>query len=181
MTEADFESFNPKEYGGAGNGKIVFIKGKNTNPGPLTVRPFGKICVQTNFVYDPDLKKNRTARKGEKSRTQFVWNGLDENGDVKTYVSGSQVVQGIKDVREIKETSEIYVDITSTGSGIDTEYVVRPTKNKRLIGRIDMSKLENIPDIQKVAEGLVVDDPQAEQAKGTKADAETDMPWAQAG
>ena len=154
----DFSAFDPKLINPGNPSNIVFIKGKNTSAGQtISVRPIGRVEVMAGFVFDPILKRNRKAKAGEKARTQFLFNGIDAEGHIKTYVCGSQVIGGIKDVRDIRESSDVYVEITSTGTGLETEYQVRPAKDKTLNGKIDEPSLANIPDLAKIAASLVVE------------------------
>lgn len=159
--EIDFDSFSPKSRS-TSSSTLVFIKGKNTQPAPITVRPLGGIFVQDGIIYDESLKRNRKARPGEKFRTQYLWNGLDENGTVKTYVSGAKVIEGIKAARKMAahfgNAPDIYVDISSTGSGLDTEYAVGPTTNKKLgKSKVDVSTVTK-PDLAAVANSLLAAD-----------------------
>ena len=152
MSISDWGTFTPKTKDK--NGDIMFVNGSNTQSSPVIVRPVGPIA-QYEAVYDPALKRSRAPREGEKVTTKVLFNGVDLTGTLRVYQVGMQVAGLIKDLFDNLESTELYIEISSTGSNLKTKYSVK--KHKAKSGKLDESKLA-LKDLDKIANSLVVPD-----------------------
>ena len=165
MGYIDYETFNPKQSTtNSTTGDIIFVRTKNTQNGQsVTAFPYGK-PYEYHSVFDETMKRSRKPRPGEKASRRFLINALDESGAQKILDVGVTVFAGIRDLFEALERRDIWVEITSTGTAMKTEYKVR--KSKKTLPEKDSTTLEEL-DLSEVAATLVVDAPETAEPAST--------------
>lgn len=125
----DWNTIANQKSGGKKNEDIAFLNSKNL---PQVFLPSQQI-VAYEAVYDDETKRNRPAQTTDESskvRTQYLFYGLfmadDGSRDVKICCCGQMVAKGISSVQKTLSNLGLmsFVKVTSTGSGMKTEYSV---------------------------------------------------------
>jgi hypothetical protein len=106
------------------SGDLVFVKASDC---PISCVPLQLPLVGFSQVFDANLKKCRAPQTGEKSQRRFLFNAADQDGNIKAYCTGAQVIEGIGKVLATAAKlgrSQVGIKITASGSGVDTVYSV---------------------------------------------------------
>ena len=119
----DWNSIGDQKSSG-NNDDLVFLSAKNL---PQTFLPSNEIVAYAN-VFDSELNRSRPPVAGEKARTSYLFYGLfiDDEGTKKVKVCncGQMAAKGIASVQKTVSNINMlsFVKLTSTGSGLNTEY-----------------------------------------------------------
>lgn len=122
---------------------VIFVNGKNVGNG-LSFSPVGNPYA-IKSVFDEKLKRRRSPNPGEKPRNEYLVNGVNPQGELRVYCVGISIARKMKEVFEIRE-SVVPLTVTVAGSGLETEYTVRPFKGDGNFG-YDQTKLHNLEQI----------------------------------
>ena len=123
MSAVDWNSIGDQKSSG-GNDDLVFLTAKNL---PQTFLPSNEVVAYVN-VFDSELNRSRPPKEGEKGRTSYLFYGLfiddDGNKKVKICNCGQMAAKGIASVQKTVSNLGMlsFVKVTSTGSGLNTEY-----------------------------------------------------------
>lgn len=115
---------------GSKSDDIVFLTSKNL---PQTLLPSNEVTPYES-VFDQETNRSRPPKEGEKARNQFLFYGLFVNDDgekvIKICNCGTAVARGIASVQKSLQNLGLlsFVRVTSTGSGLNTEYEVEAVK-----------------------------------------------------
>lgn len=118
------------QKGGSKSDDVVFLTSKNL---PQTLLPSNEIQPYES-VFDQETNRSRPPVEGEKARNQFLFYGLFVNDDgekvIKICNCGTAVARGIASVQKSLQNLGLlsFVRVTSTGSGLNTEYEVEAVK-----------------------------------------------------
>ena len=129
MSAVDWNSIGDQKSSG-GNDDLVFLTAKNL---PQTFLPSNEVVAYVN-VFDSELNRSRPPKEGEKGRTSYLFYGLfiddDGNKKVKICNCGQMAAKGIASVQKTVSNLGMlsFVKVTSTGSALNTEYVVEGVK-----------------------------------------------------
>lgn len=126
----DWNSIGSQEKkSGGGNSNLVFLSSKNL---PITLLPnMSKLAVYESVF---EGGKNRPPQPGEKGKKSYVFYGLvveNEKKVVKIFNCGTTVIQEIKKIQDIAKdmaNALTFVEVSSKGSGMQTEYSVKQVK-----------------------------------------------------
>jgi hypothetical protein len=174
---SEFEA--KKNAGSSGERKIIFVNGKACAAG-LTFRPYGTKAAKSVTVFDETTKRSRLPQSGEKPTVKWMIPGLDENRQPRVYSCPASVISEIIKVRDTLETHDVYVSVTTSGTGLNTTYNV--AKNKKISGKLSAEEEAALKalDLEAVRDSLVA--PRDEAAAAPAAQAATvdadDMAWA---
>ena len=132
MSNVDWNSIADQKSGNRKSEDLVFLNSKNL---PQTFLPSPDIEKYTS-VYDETTKKNRPpsgSDDDEKVRTQYLFYGLffdKGQKSIKICCCGQQVAKGIGTVQKSLSNLGLisFVKVSSTGSGLGTEYSVEAVK-----------------------------------------------------
>jgi len=125
----DWNTIANQKTGSKKNGDVVFLNSKNL---PQSFLPSQQIVVY-EAVYDEATKRNRPSQSTDenvKVRTQYLFYGLFMPEDAKRYVKicscGQMIAKGISAVQRTLSNLGLmdFVKVTSTGTGMNTEYFV---------------------------------------------------------
>lgn len=118
------------QKGGSKSDDVVFLTSKSL---PQTLLPSNEVVLYES-VFDQETNRSRPPKDGEKARNQFLFYGLfvDEEGEkvIKICNCGTAVAKGIAQVQKSLQNLGLlsFVKVTSTGSGLNTEYEVEAVK-----------------------------------------------------
>jgi len=129
----DWNTIANQKSGGKRNEDLVFLNSKNL---PQVFLPSPQIVVY-ECVYDADTKRNRPVQPTDDRglvRTQYLFYGLfmtpEGARSVKICCCGQMVAKGISAIQKTLSNLGLmsFVKVTSTGSGLTTEYAVEGEK-----------------------------------------------------
>lgn len=131
MSVVDWSSVSEHTGSKGKSDDIVFLNAKNL---PQTFLP-GQEIEHYESVYDAEMKRPRSPKDGDTNvRSQYLFYGLfiDDKGEktVKICSCGNMVARGIASIQETLSNLGIlsFVRVTSSGSGLNTEYSVKGVK-----------------------------------------------------
>jgi len=162
MSYMDWSDISGKRERNA-NSVVVFVNRKNVGDG-LTFLPIGK-AYAIQSVFDEKLKRRRLPYPGEKTHHDYLVNGVSAQGELMVYSIGISVAGKMKEVFEIKE-DVVPLTITVSGTGLGTEYTVRPFKGDGNF-KYDPTKLHSL---EQIASNLLKTPAKAEKDAPKEAD-----------
>jgi hypothetical protein len=137
----DWNSIGSQKGNGKKSDDLVFLTAKNL---PKTFLPSQKV-IEYESVFDSEMNRQRPPKADEKAKTQYLFYGLSltDKGEkvIKIYSAGRMTAAGIGEAIKMfresakqfdskidPETLTTFVEVTSTGSGLGTEYKVKPVQ-----------------------------------------------------
>lgn len=175
MSVVDFSQETFPSTGKSASGSIIFVKGSTC---PLVIQPLSK-AIYWWQLFDPTTKQARMSNGEKGSSRRFVFYGkkLGTN-DVVPVVCGplvwERILNTMQSANKLGQKSA-YVQITASGSGIDTQYNVSVHSAAEPIAVPDGHK-----SLEEVKEGLL-NRPVASPAQNAPATAgsilKDDMPF----
>jgi hypothetical protein len=128
----DLNQFSVRSSRKSNGSSLVFVKAKTTQGGQSVIARLHGDPWEYESFYCKASGRSRAPREDERGTRRFLWGGWDHEGTQRVFDLGVTVVDGIRKVYDILGSRDVWVEITSTGSGTSTEYCVGRAKRKDL-------------------------------------------------